>query len=89
MVVTDPLGDVAEHAAGLAALSEQLAQARGVRDASIAAAFAHGYTISAIAAAARLTPARVSGILGHPHGRPGRPERLIKAQNVPHQECEF
>ena len=78
-MVTHPINDVAKHAAHLAVLSEQLDQARGVRDASIAAAFAQGYTISTIATAARLTPARVSGILGHPHGRPGRPAHPVRA----------
>ena len=81
-MVTDLLDDVASHAAQLAALAEQLEQRRGVRDASIEAAFAHGHAITAIADAAKLTPARVSGILGHPHGRPGRPAHPVKGHKV-------
>lgn len=57
----------------LADLIHQVEVVRARRDAAITAAFGAGYPINAIANASRLTPARVSMILGHPHGKVGRP----------------
>ena len=76
----DPLDDVQRHAAGLRQLGAQSAELRRQRDISIVDAFAAGSRIVDIAAGAGLTPARVSVILGHPRGKPGRPARVAKTQ---------
>lgn len=59
----------------LADLAHQIDSVRARRDAAIVAAFDTGYPITAIARASRLTPARIGMILGHPHGKVGRPAR--------------
>ena len=49
--------------------------ALAARDAAIHTAYTEGWSMNAIADATGLTPARVGMILGHPHGKVGRPAR--------------
>lgn len=69
------LDDVTAAAGELVALRASAAAAQHRRDVAIHRAFAEGVPIGVIARAANLTAARVSGILGHPHERVGRPPR--------------
>jgi hypothetical protein len=73
--VRDPILDAAAAAGELADLAVAASETRDRRDSAIKAAFASGHAIASIAAATRLTPARVSMILQYPRGRPGRPRR--------------
>lgn len=69
------LDHIQAQADQLADLDRQIDTVRARRDATITAAFKAGYPITAIAKASRLTPARIGMILGHPHGKVGRPAR--------------
>ena len=70
------LDSVARLAAALEDAQRHVDELRRERDAAIGAAFVDEHaSVTTIAAAAGLTRARVSAILGHPHRRPGRPAR--------------
>lgn len=69
------LEDVAYTANDIEQRRAALDHALVARDDAIHQAFAEGFAIGVIAEAAKLTPARVGSILGHPHQRVGRPSR--------------
>jgi hypothetical protein len=88
-VERDPLVAVAEHCRSLDRLAGEVANVRADRDTAIETAFAVGYSINSIAAAAQLTPARVGRILGHPHGRPGRPRQGENSVTPPEESARY
>lgn len=71
--VHDPIVELVSAKAAYAEAVAAEERCRGGRDAAIAAAFAADVPIRVIASTVGLTASRVSSILGHPMGRPGRP----------------
>ena len=73
----DPLRAVHDAARRLHLLEDEVAACRAQRDAAIERAYAAGNSIGVIASAADLTNARISILLGSPHGSPGRPRKPV------------
>ena len=81
--VQDPITELVSATALYAKAAEVAARRRVERDAVIAGAFAAGVPIRVIATTVGLTGARVSSILGHPMGRPGRPTQSSSSASAP------